>query len=102
LAQVEVDALVDTGAAFPVLPEDLITKLGLLSLDEHLAETAEGTGSVELVANAIMKVEDRTAQSPIIKRSKGTTPLIGIVALEQVVVESTRRRGSLSGACLML
>jgi predicted aspartyl protease len=84
LAQVEVDALVDIGATFPALPEDLITKLGLLSLGEHLAEAAEGTGRVELVVNAIIRVEDRIAQSPIIKRSKGTTPLIGVVALEQM------------------
>jgi len=84
LAQVEVDALVDIGATFPALPEDLITKLGLLSLGEHLAEAAEGTGRVELVANAIIRVEDRIAQSPIIKRSKGTTPLIGVVTLEQM------------------
>lgn len=82
--QAEVDALVDTGATFPALPEDLITKLGLPSLGEHLAETAEGMGSVELVANAIIRVEDRIAQSPIIKRSKETTPLIGVVALEQM------------------
>jgi clan AA aspartic protease len=82
--QVEVDALVDTGATFPALPEDLITKLGLPSLGEHLAKTAEGTGRVELVANAIIRVEDRIAQSPIIKRPKGTTPLIGVVALEQM------------------
>jgi predicted aspartyl protease len=39
---------------------------------------------VELVANAIIKIEDRVAQSPIIKRPKGTTPLIGVVALEQM------------------
>lgn len=84
MAQVEVDALVDIGATFPALPEDLITKLGLLSLGEHLAEAAEGTGRVELVANAIIRVEDRIAQSPIIKRSKGTTPLIGVVTLEQM------------------
>jgi len=54
------------------------------SLGEHQAETAEGARSVELVANAIIKIEDRIAQSPIIKRPKGTTPLIGAVALEQM------------------
>jgi clan AA aspartic protease len=80
----EVEALVDTGATFPALPEEIIAELALPSLGEHLAETAEGARRVELVANAIIKIEDRIAQSPIIKRPKGTTPLIGVVALEQM------------------
>jgi clan AA aspartic protease len=80
----EVEALVDTGATFPALPEEIIAELALPSLGEHPAETAEGVKSVELVANAIIKIEDRIAQSPIIKRPKGTTPLIGVVALEQM------------------
>ena len=80
----EVEALVDTGATFPALPEEIIAELALPSLGEHQAETAEGATRVELVANAIIKIEDRIAQSPIIKRPKGTTPLIGVVALEQM------------------
>jgi len=81
---VEVEALVDTGATFPALPEEIIAELALPSLGEHQAETAEGATRVELVANAIIKIEDRIAQSPIIKRPRGTTPLIGVVALEQM------------------
>jgi clan AA aspartic protease len=80
----EVEALVDTGAAFPALPEEIIAELALPSLGEHPAETVEGSRRVELVANAIIRIEDRIAQSPIIKRPKGTTPLIGVVALEQM------------------
>jgi hypothetical protein len=60
----EVEALVDTGATFPALPEEIIALLALPSLGEHPAETAEGAGKVELVANAIIKIEDRIAQSP--------------------------------------
>jgi len=62
--KVEVKALVDTGATFPALPKEIITELALPSLGEHPAETAEGAGKVELVANAIIKIEDRIAQSP--------------------------------------
>jgi len=82
--KVEVEALVDTGATFPALPKEIITELELPSLGEHPAETAEGAGKVELAANAIIKIEDRIAQSPIITRPKGATPLIGVVALEQM------------------
>jgi len=80
----EVEALIDTGATFPALPREIITQLGLPSLGEHPAETAEGARKVELAANAIIRVEDRIAQSPIIVRPRGTTPLIGVVALEQM------------------
>ncbi|MEM4488587.1 MAG: hypothetical protein QXK88_07320 [Desulfurococcaceae archaeon] len=79
--KVKVEALVYTGATFPALPEDMVMELALPSLGEHLAE---GAGKVRLAANAIIEVEDRIAQSPIIIRPKGTTPLIGVVALEQM------------------
>jgi clan AA aspartic protease len=99
----EVKALVDTGATFPALPEEIITELGLPSLGEHPAETAEGAGKVELVANAIIKIEDRIAQSPVIKRPRGTTPLIGVVALEQMGYKVDPTTGRLiKGLPLML
>jgi len=44
----EVKALVDTGATFPSLPEEIIAELALPSLGEHLAETAEGLGKWSL------------------------------------------------------
>ena len=101
--KVEVEALVDTGATFPALPKEIITELALPSLGEHPAETAEGAGKVELAANAIIKIEDRIAQSPIITRPKGTTPLIGVVALEQMGYKVDPTTGKLiKGLPLML
>ncbi|KPV62015.1 MAG: hypothetical protein AOA66_1521 [Candidatus Bathyarchaeota archaeon BA2] len=99
----EVKALVDTGATFPALPKEIISELALPNLGEHPAETAEGTGKVELSANAIIKIEDRIAQSPIIIRPKGTTPLIGVVALEQMGYKVDPTTGKLiKGLPLML
>lgn len=103
IKKVEVKALVDTGATFPALPKEIITELALPSLGEHPAETAEGAGKVELAANAIIKIEDRIAQSPIITRPKGTTPLIGVVALEQMGYKVDPTTGKLiKGLPLML
>jgi clan AA aspartic protease len=82
--KVEVEALVDTGATFPALPEDIVSKLGLPKIGEHVAETAEGVRKIELMGMVIIMIEDRVAETPIIKRLKGTTPLIGVVALEQM------------------
>lgn len=82
--RIDVNALVDTGATFPALPEDVIKELGLFKLGEHEAETADGTVKIELYGYAVIFIEDRLALSPIIKRPKGTSPLIGVVALEQM------------------
>ena len=76
-------SLVDTGATFPALPEDVVEMLGLPIYGEAEAETATGREKVRL-ALAIIQIEDRTAASYIIVRPKGTTPLIGVVALEQM------------------
>jgi len=80
---VSVRALADTGATFPALPEDTVEKLGLPLYGEVEAETAMGRGRVKL-AGVIVQVEDRTALSYAIVRPRGTTPLIGVVALEQM------------------
>jgi clan AA aspartic protease len=82
--RVEVEALADTGATPPALPEDVIEKLGLPRLTVRLAKTARGVEEMEIVGNAIIEIEGETAQTLIVRRPKETTPLVGIVALEQM------------------
>jgi len=81
--RVNLKALVNTGATFPALPEDIVEGLGLPIHSEVEAETATGRERVKL-ALAVIQVEDRTAASYVIVRPRGTTPLIGVVALEQM------------------
>jgi len=76
-------ALVDTGATFPALPEDVVEKLDLPIYGEAEAETATGREKVRISA-AVIQIEDRTSLSYIIIRPRGTTPLVGVVALEQM------------------
>ena len=76
-------ALVDTGATFPALPEDVVEKLDLPIYGEAEAETATGKEKVRISA-AIIQLEDRTALSYIIVRPRNITPLIGVVALGQM------------------
>ncbi len=100
---VEVEALVDTGATFPALPEDIIERLGLIRLGEHVAEMAEGVKRVELYWPAMILIEDRFAETPVIKRPRGTTPLIGVIALEQMGFKVDPTTGKLvKGLPLML
>jgi len=81
--RVNLKALVNTGATFPALPEDIVEGLDLPIHSEAEAETATGRERVKL-ALAVIQVEDRTAASYVIVRPRGTTPLIGVVALEQM------------------
>jgi len=82
--RVEVEALIDTGATFPALPADLIEKLGLTLLREVDDEVAEGTAKLKLYGSVVVQIEDRIAVCPVIERPKGTTPIIGVIALEQM------------------
>jgi clan AA aspartic protease len=101
--KIDVKALVDTGATFPALPVDEVEKLGIPVIGEHQAETAKGTKTMKLAAQTIIKIEDRTSESYIIVRPKGTTPLIGVVALEQMGYKVDPATGKLvKGLPLML
>jgi len=71
------------GAIFPASPGDVVEKLKLPIHGEVEAETATGRERVKL-ALVVIQVEDRAAASYIIVRPKNTTPLIGVVALEQM------------------
>ena len=82
--KVEVESLVDTGATYPALPKDMIEKLGLIFLREVNGEVASGYTKLRLYGLTIVQIEDRIAECPVIERPKGTTPVIGVVALEQM------------------
>jgi clan AA aspartic protease len=95
-------ALVDTGATFPALPEDVVEMLSLPIYGEAEAETATGREKVRVSA-AVIQIEDRTSLSYIIIRPRGTTPLIGVVALEQMGFRVDPATGKLiKGLPLML
>ncbi|QOJ79248.1 hypothetical protein IG193_01940 [Infirmifilum lucidum] len=82
--RVKADSLVDTGATYPALPRDIIGKLGLVFLREVEGEVAGGRAKLTLYGLAIVQIEDRIAECPVIGRPEGTTPIVGVVVLEQM------------------
>ena len=95
-------SLVDIGATYPALPEDIVEKLGLPIHGEAEAETATGRERVKL-ALAIIQIEDRFATSYVIVRPRDTTPLIDVVALEQMGLRIDPSIGKfIKGLSLML
>jgi len=100
--KVDLEALVDTGATFPALPANLVEDLGLPIIGEGEAEVAAGKEKVKLVAG-VTQIEDRTSMSYMMVRPKDTTPLIGVVALEQMGFKVDPTTGKLiKGLPLML
>ena len=101
--RVKVESLVNTGATYPALPEDLIRKLGLTFLREVSGEVAGGVAKLRLYGLTIVQIEDRIAGCPVIERPRGTTPVIGVVALEQMGFRVDPATGKLiKGLPLML
>ena len=101
--RVEVETLVDTGATFPALPKDLIGRLGLTFLREVDSEVASDSAKHRLYGLAIVQIEDRIAECPVIERPEGTTPVIGVVALKQMGFRVDPIKGKLiKGLPLML
>jgi len=100
--RISLRSLVDRGSTYPVLPEDIVEKLSLPIHGEAEAETATGRERVKL-ALAIIQIEDRFAASYLIVRARDTTPLIGVVALEQMGYRVDPATGKLvKGLPLML
>ncbi|MCC6065828.1 MAG: hypothetical protein LM576_07575, partial [Thermofilum sp.] len=62
----------------------LVERLGLVFLREVEGEVAEGAARLRLYGPAVVQVEDRIAVCPVIERPEGTTPVVGVVALEQM------------------
>lgn len=92
---VELEALVDTGATMMVVPMDIVRKLGLAKVttrtvryaDNRQAErTIYGPASIELMG--------RTAHFDVLAERVGSQPLIGQVVLEllDLVVNPRERR----------
>jgi len=101
--KVEVEALVDTGATYPALPRDLVRELGLAFLREVEGEVAEGVAKLKLYGFAIAQIEDRIAACPVVERPEGATPVVGVVALEQMGFRVDPATGKLvKGLPLML
>ena len=100
--KVDLEALVDTGATFPALPIDKVEEIDLPIIGEREAEVATGRERIKL-ALGVVQIEERTAGSYIMVRPKGTTPLIGVVALEQMGYKVDLTTGKLiEGLPLML
>jgi clan AA aspartic protease len=83
IRQVEIDALVDTGATSLVLPRDIVDTLGLKQLRTTTVVYADERRETLPVAGvAVVRVGNRETECDCIVAKTGTQPLIGQIVLE--------------------
>jgi len=84
-AEVECEALVDSGAAELALPVEMIERLRLDQLGEVRAYTADGgEHDYRVFGIAEVEVQGRTCQVRVIELPHGAAPLLGAVPLEEM------------------
>jgi clan AA aspartic protease len=90
----EVDAIVDTGAAFLCLPPDIIEKLGLLYSHTSDVRTANGNVKRRIFRAAEITIKERSVTQSVMENDRNTPPLIGYLVLEEMdfVVDSKSRK----------
>ena len=86
--------MIDTGATMPVLPQNLIEKLGLRKMREATVRYANNRTEVKSVYGVVtVEIKGRAGEFNILAEAEGCQPLVGQIVLEQldlVVDPSTR------------
>ena len=81
---IEVEALVDTGATYTLLPEELLTQLGIAPEDQRRFQLADERVVEYPIGYARLRVDGGTAVALVVFAPEGTGPLIGATTLENL------------------
>lgn len=83
--EVEVDGIVDTGAAMVVIPPDVATRLGLPKVGEQTVRYADlRTATRDLVGQLEVEFQGRRSTYRAIVEPARKEPLIGVIVLEDL------------------
>ncbi len=81
---VEIDAMVDTGAAHLCLPPAAIKKLGLLASGSQRVRTANGAVTRRIFKGADVTIKERSTETAVMENDDDTPALIGYIILEML------------------
>ena len=79
---VAVEALVDTGAIYTMLPEDLLDRLGVPRLETDIFELADDSLVEYPIGDAVVRLQGRMRTVPVVFIRPENTPLLGATTLE--------------------
>ena len=94
---VEVELLVDTGAAMLCLTPDLIERLGLRKTHERDVITGNGMVKRAVYEPVLIEVFDREADLNVMEVPIGTPPLLGYLPLEALDLYPNPTKRTLEG-----
>ena len=94
IREVEVDAIVDTGATYLCLPPKVIAELGLMFSYSTPVTTANGEVPRRIFLGAYITIKDRNTEMEVMESDERTPPLIGYLILEALdfVVDTQSRQ----------
>jgi len=97
IRSVNLELLVDTGAAMLCLPSNMIEQLGLFKTHERPAITANGEVVASVYSPVRLQILDREANLDVIELPMGTPPLLGYLPLEALDLYPNLQRQTLEG-----
>ncbi len=83
---VQTEAMVDTGAVFTMLPEDIIAGFTPIAQENQRFRLADGSQVEYPVGYMRLRFEQRDVIAPVIVAPEGVTPLLGATALEDALL----------------
>ena len=91
---VSVPAMVDTGAIYTMLPEDLLDYLGVKRLQSDIFELADDSLAEYWIGSTTVRLQGRELPVPVIFANPGNTPLVGATTLEilRLIVDPVNQR----------
>ena len=78
----KIEALVDSGATYTMLPASLLQRLGVVPIEDRTFELADGSDLEMGFGMTSVKIEDRIIPSPVIFSDNDASALLGAVTLE--------------------
>ena len=81
-----VEAMVDTGSTFTVLPSAQLERLGVLIQRRLSFEIADGSELELDVGETLVRLAGQTITTTVVFAEEGTPPLLGAVALETALL----------------
>ena len=99
---IEKEFLVDSGAAFTVVPKFLLDKIGIKAVREQKFSLADGRIIKRKIGEAIFEMKGNRAPGPVVIGQKNDSLLLGVLTLEAMGLVLDPFKRKLYKAKLML
>lgn len=76
------DFLVDSGAAYTIIPKPIVSKLGLKPSFRRIFTLADGKKVKRAIGSALIRFGNEEISSPVVLGEKNDSPLLGAITLE--------------------